>query len=141
MSGTVEASRRHGAFDPRRLKRLRLVGAPDRVAPAVTGLKDVPTGLDWYAFLSHSFPGTRRHDLEAINAYSAYQHGRGVAEEHPPGAQTPGADQPPVLLVLEASSDSPTSTPRKSATSKPHPQPTALLKPELSRVLGPVATG
>jgi len=56
MSGSVEASRRHGAFDSRWLKRLRLV-APVRVARALADLKDEPAGLDWNAFLSHFYPG------------------------------------------------------------------------------------
>ena len=75
MSGRVEASRRHGPFDSRWLKRLRLV-APVRVAPVLADLKDVSAELDWDAFLSHFYPGGRRHDLEAISAYYAYQHGR-----------------------------------------------------------------
>jgi hypothetical protein len=103
MSGSVEASRRHGAFDSRWLKRLRLV-APVRAAPAWAGLEDVPAALDWDAFLSQFYPGSRRHDLEAISAYYAYQHGREAADEHPRGAQTRETDVP---IAVEASSGSP----------------------------------
>jgi hypothetical protein len=75
VSGSVEASRRHGPFDSRWPKRLPRVAA-DRPAPALTGLEDVPDGLAWDAFSTSSFPGRRRHDLEAISAYLAYKHGR-----------------------------------------------------------------
>jgi hypothetical protein len=75
VSGSVEASRRHGAFDSRWPKRLRLVAA-DRLAPALTGLEDVPDGLDWDAFSARYFSRRRRHDLHAISAYAAYTHGR-----------------------------------------------------------------
>jgi hypothetical protein len=75
VSGSVEAARRHGAFDSRWPKRPLLV-ADDLLAPALTSLKDVPDGLDWDAFSTRSFPGRRRHDLVAINAYDAYKHGR-----------------------------------------------------------------
>ena len=102
MSGSVEASRRHGAFDSRWPKRLRLVAA-GRLAPALTGPKDVPAGLDWDAFSTHSFPGRSRHDLEVISAYYAYQHGRQAAEKHRPGAPRRGVDEPPVLIAVEAS--------------------------------------
>ena len=32
-----------------------------------------PGGLDWRAFTAAYFPGRRRHDLEALTAYSAYR--------------------------------------------------------------------
>jgi len=108
MSGGVGASRRHGPFDLRWLKRLRLV-AP--VPPASAGLKDVPAGLDWDAFLSHSYPGGRRHHLQAIGAYYAYRHGQDAAEQDSPRPSAREADQLPVLIAGEASSDSPTLTP------------------------------
>ena len=102
MSGSVEASRRHGAFDSRWPVRLHLV-VTDRLPPALTGREDVPDGLDWDAFSAHFFPGRSRHDLEAISAYYTYKHGRKAAEEHRPGAQRRGANKPPVLIVEEAS--------------------------------------
>jgi hypothetical protein len=42
--------------------------ASDRVSR-----EEAPAGLDWYAFLTHSFPGRRRHDLKALEAYAAYR--------------------------------------------------------------------
>jgi hypothetical protein len=72
---SIEASRRHGPFDPRWPKRpFRVDG--NRLTTAPSGLEDVPEGLDWDAFSTCYFPGRRRHDLEAISAYDAYQHGR-----------------------------------------------------------------
>jgi hypothetical protein len=71
----IEASRRHGPFDPRRQKRPLHIAA-DRLTIALSALEDVPEGLDWDAFSTCYFPGRRRHDLEAISAYDAYQHGR-----------------------------------------------------------------
>ncbi len=41
--------------------------------PAVATGADGPHGLDWRAFTAASFPGRRRHDLEALTAYSAYK--------------------------------------------------------------------
>jgi hypothetical protein len=110
MSGSVEASRRHGAFDSRWLKRLRLV-APVRAATAWAGREDVSAALDWNA---HFYPGSRRHDLEAISAYYAYQRGREAVEEHPQGAQRREADEPPALIAMEASSESPALRPSTS---------------------------
>jgi hypothetical protein len=75
VSGSVEASRRHGAFDSRWPKR-RLRVVADRPAPALAGLEEVPDGLDWDAFSTRYFPGRRRHNLEAISAYGAYANGR-----------------------------------------------------------------
>lgn len=43
-------------------------------ASAVASCADVPAGLDWPAFSAASFPGRRRHDLEALTAYGAYRH-------------------------------------------------------------------
>jgi hypothetical protein len=42
-------------------------GAP--VEDRLTSVRD----LDWESFRSAYFPGSRRHDLEAIVAYSAYK--------------------------------------------------------------------
>lgn len=75
VSGSVEASRRRGPFDPRWPKRPLHIAA-DRPTIALSGLEDVPEGLDWAAFSTRYFPGRRRHDLEGISAYDAYQHGR-----------------------------------------------------------------
>jgi hypothetical protein len=75
MSGSVEASRRHGAFDLR-WPAQRVRGAAGRPAAALTGLGDVPDGLAWDAFSARYVGERRRHDLEAISAYDAYKHGR-----------------------------------------------------------------
>ena len=50
--------------------------AADRVASVVSahGL----AGLDWQAFSAAYFPGHRRHDLEALTAYSVYTRSRVV---------------------------------------------------------------
>ena len=55
----------------------------DRKAPATsdgspagaTGA-NVRGGLDWLEFIAAYFPGRRRHDLEALTAYSAYKRSR-----------------------------------------------------------------
>jgi hypothetical protein len=83
VSGSVEASRRHGPFDSRWAKR-PLRSAADRLTIALTGLEEVPDGLDWDAFSTRHFPGRRRHDLDAISAYDAYQHGRRWRESRRP---------------------------------------------------------
>jgi hypothetical protein len=75
MTSRIEASRRHGPFDPRWSKR-RLHLASARLAPAAAGLGGVPDGLDWAAFSTRYFRGRDRHDLEALSAYDAYKHGR-----------------------------------------------------------------
>jgi hypothetical protein len=75
VSGSVEASRRHGRFDLRWPTR-PFRDAADRPAPVLVDRGDVPDGLDWNAFSTRYFPGRRRHDLEAISAYDAYTHGR-----------------------------------------------------------------
>jgi hypothetical protein len=38
-------------------------------------------GLDWDGFVDAYFPGSRRHDLEAIVAYGAYKRGVVVAAQ------------------------------------------------------------
>ena len=50
----------------------------DRVASAVSSSVHVPEGLDWQGFSAAYFPGRRRHDLEALTAYSAYKRSRAV---------------------------------------------------------------
>jgi hypothetical protein len=45
----------------------------NRVASAVATSAGVPDGLDWQSFSAAYFPGRRRHDLEALTAYSAYR--------------------------------------------------------------------
>jgi hypothetical protein len=45
---------------------------PER-APDGLSCEGPRAGLDWHAFSTHSFPGRRRHDLEAVKAYEAYR--------------------------------------------------------------------
>ena len=42
-----------------------------------------PAGLDWQAFSTTYFPGSRRHDMEALIAYGAYKRSP-VADEPAP---------------------------------------------------------
>jgi len=63
---TLEHSRRHGPFD-RRYPPARHKQPPEslwRVGEERT---------DWQGFLSRFFPGSRRHDLEALAAYESYR--------------------------------------------------------------------
>ena len=39
------------------------------------------TDLDWQGFVAAYFPGSGRHDLEAITAYAAYKRSRVVDEQ------------------------------------------------------------
>jgi len=54
----------------------------------------VPVRLDWNAFSTRSFPGSRRHDLQTISAYDAYSRG-GRRPESTGGAEKRGSNQPP----------------------------------------------
>jgi hypothetical protein len=36
-------------------------------------IEELPSGLDWEAFSTRCFPGSRRHNLEAVAAYGAYK--------------------------------------------------------------------
>ena len=49
--------------------------------PAVATGAHGPGGLDWLAFTAAYFPGRRRHDLEALTAYSAYRRSRDAGTE------------------------------------------------------------
>jgi hypothetical protein len=48
------------------------------VESALASSSEVPNGLDWQRFGEAYFPGSRRHDLEAIAAYGAYKRLRPV---------------------------------------------------------------
>ena len=48
----------------------------DRLASAVSSSMHVPEGLDWQTFSAAYFPRRRRHDLQALTAYSAYKRSR-----------------------------------------------------------------
>jgi hypothetical protein len=71
----VEASRKHGPFDTRwLLARKDSAGAVSAVPP-VCG-EEAAEALDWEAFSRRSFPGRRRHDMEALTAYATCRQGR-----------------------------------------------------------------
>jgi hypothetical protein len=48
------------------------------VESALTSSSNAPDGHDWRRFRAAYFPGSRRHDLEAIAAYGAYKRLRAV---------------------------------------------------------------
>jgi hypothetical protein len=50
------------------------------VSPAVASSAHLPDGLDWQRFSATSFPGRRRHDLEALTAYGAYRRSHAVGK-------------------------------------------------------------
>ena len=60
----------------------------NHVAPAAASSAHLPDGLDWQKFSAASFPGRRRHDLEALAAYGAYRRspavGKRTAEQPAP---------------------------------------------------------
>jgi len=69
----VESRRKHGSFDHR---------YPPLSAPETpTWVQEIEGGLDWTAFLARFFPGSHRHDIDALAAYGAYRSG----ESRPPG--------------------------------------------------------
>jgi hypothetical protein len=72
MSGSIEAPRKHGPFDPRWLSRRIDGSVVDSLLPAA----EVAEALDWYAFSARYFDGQRRHHLRAVSAYAAYRCGR-----------------------------------------------------------------
>jgi hypothetical protein len=75
MSGSVEASRRHGAFDPRWRSASENGAGAVTTAPLLRAAETVKA-LDWKAFSNRYFPGRRRHDMEALTAYAMYTQGR-----------------------------------------------------------------
>lgn len=50
----------------------------NRVTGPVPSTADVTGSLDWQTFSAASFPGRRRHDLEALTAYGAYRRSHAV---------------------------------------------------------------
>jgi len=62
--------------------------------------------LDWEGFSSAYFPGSRRHDLDAITAYRAYKRSRVVAEQSTPGGGSREAERSSTRAAsIEASED------------------------------------
>ena len=69
----------------------------NQVASAPASSREVPDGLDWHTFSAASFPGRRRHDLQAVIAYGAYRRSYAVDEhtpETPPGSWPSAARWP-----------------------------------------------
>lgn len=75
MSGSVGASRRHGAFDTRWPSATKNGAGAVTTAPPLRAV-EAREALAWDAFSNRYFPGRRRHDLEALTAYGAYRQGR-----------------------------------------------------------------
>ena len=71
----VEASRKHGPFDPRwpcvRKDNSRALSTAPLLSAA-----EAAEALDWQAFSGRYFPDRRRHDSEARSAYATYKQGR-----------------------------------------------------------------
>jgi len=89
----VKAEPRHyegfvgaGRFDAERKRPL----TDASVSAVATSGADAPDGLDWQTFSAAYFPGRRRHDLEALTAYSAYKRSRDTGTGS--SAQPAGAD-------------------------------------------------
>ena len=70
----MEASRKHGPFDPRwpcvRKDNSRALSTAPLLSAA-----EAAEALDWQAFSGRYFPDRRRHDSEARSAYAAYKRG------------------------------------------------------------------
>lgn len=91
----MEASRRHGPFDPRR-PRARNNGLGAVPEAQLLSASEAAEALDWDGFSNRYFRGRRRHDSEALSAYAAYSQGgewrtpparlRLVPSEHTAGA-------------------------------------------------------
>ena len=65
--------------EPKRPVSDRLASAVVRAGFVLRDLSSsmhVPEGLDWQTFSAAYFPGRRRHDLQALTAYSAYKRSR-----------------------------------------------------------------
>jgi hypothetical protein len=71
----VEASRKHGPFDPR-WPRVRKDSSHAVATAPLLRAEEVAQALDWDAFCARYFRERRRHDSEARSAYMAYKQGR-----------------------------------------------------------------
>ena len=71
-------------------------------ASAATTSVHAPAGLDWQAFSAAYFPGRRRHDLEALTAYSAYKRSRdtGTGSSAQPAAYDTGRGATSAIALL-----------------------------------------
>ncbi len=71
----VEASRKHGPFDPRWPCARKESSDAVATAPLLRA-GEAAEALGWDAFFNRYFRGRRRHDSEARSAYVAYTQGR-----------------------------------------------------------------
>jgi len=81
----LEVEERHSSRFDRKAR-----ATSDGPPAGATGAR-TPGGLDWLEFSAAYFPGRRRHDLEALTAYSAYKHSRHAGAEptaEPAGTET-----------------------------------------------------
>jgi hypothetical protein len=71
----VEASRKHGPFDPHWPSARKDSAGVVPTTPPLRGA-EAAEALDWEAFSNRYFPGRRRHDMDALTAYATYKQGR-----------------------------------------------------------------
>ena len=71
----MEASRKHGPFDPR-WPRVRKDNSRTLSTAPLLSAAEAAEALDWQAFSGRYFPDRRRHDSEARSAYATYKQGR-----------------------------------------------------------------
>jgi hypothetical protein len=71
----VEASRKHGPFDPRWPRAGHHRSGGLRTASPLSAA-EAAAALDWDAFSNRYFRGRKRHDSQARSAYVAYKQGR-----------------------------------------------------------------
>ena len=71
----MEASRKHGPFDPR-WPCVRKDNSGALSMASLLSAAEAAEALDWQAFSGHYFPDRRRHDSEARSAYATYKQGR-----------------------------------------------------------------
>ena len=71
----MEASRKHGPFDPRWSCIRKDNSGALSTAPLLSAA-EVAEALDWQAFSARYFFERRRHDSEPRSAYAAYRQGR-----------------------------------------------------------------
>ena len=87
-----------GRFDAERKRPL----TESSVSAVATSGADAPDGLDWQTFSAAYFPGRRRHDLEALTAYSAYKRSRdtGTGSSAQPAAADTGRGATGAIALL-----------------------------------------
>jgi hypothetical protein len=102
---SVEASRKHGAFDIRWPSGHMATSDAVRSAPLLRVVEDAGA-LDWDAFSARYFSARRRHDLDALSEYAEYRHGLEAPQPRLPRAPTlrllPNEPEAP---AIEAGSD------------------------------------